>query len=258
MSLDLSFSETGDGPPLIILHGLFGWKRNWANIAKTLSDDYRVFTLDLRNHGQSPHAPEMSYDAMAADVARFIRAHDLGPVPLLGHSMGGKASMVLALREPSLIERLLVLDISPIPYDRDYDDYIAAMRHADLSSASSRAEVDAIMKVEFPDRAIRTFLMQNLLKTSSGLYGWRVNIDAIEAHMDDIMGFPEVDSDDAYEGPTLFLGGGQSDYITLAHQAEIDRLFPLADLDIIDDAGHWVHADQPDALVARLKTFLTA
>jgi len=258
MGVDLAFSETGDGPALIILHGLFGWKRNWAAIAKTLSHSHRVFTLDLRNHGDSPHAPEMSYDAMAEDVARFIRAHDLGAVPVVGHSMGGKASMVLALNEPGLVDRLLVLDIAPLPYDRDYDDYIGALRGLDFSTLSNRAGVEAVMQTTFPDRAIRTFLMQNLVKSPAGTYGWRVNLDAIEAHMDDIMGFPDIDSDQAYEGSTLFLGGDRSDYITLAHQAEIERLFPLADLDIINDAGHWVHADQPAAFVERLRNFLTA
>jgi esterase len=262
MTVDLAFSELADktnpGPPLIILHGLFGWKRNWAAIAKTLSEDYRVFTLDMRNHGDSPHAPEMSYETMAADVARFIHTHDLGPVPIVGHSMGGKASMILALSEPGLVERLLVLDIAPIPYDRDYDDYISALRDIDFSNATNRSAIDIQMHERFPDRAVRTFLMQNLTKDANGAYGWRVNLDAIEAHMDDIMGFPDIDSDQAYEGPTLFLGGSESDYITLAHQAEIDRLFPLADLDVISDAGHWVHADQPAAFANRLRGFLRA
>lgn len=258
MSAALAYSETGDGQPIIILHGLFGWKRNWTGIAKALSDDYRVFTLDLRNHGESPHLNEMSYEAMAGDIAHFITSKKLGPVPVVGHSMGGKASMVLALSEPQLIERLLVLDIAPIPYNRDYDDYITALRAIDLSNIARRSDVDQAFEQAFPDRSIRAFLLQNLATDGQGSFRWRVNLDAIDKHMDDIMGFPDIDSDQAFEGPTLFLAGGNSDYVTQNHQAEIDRLFPNAELDFIDDAGHWVHAEQPDAFVKRLKVFLTA
>jgi len=257
MSVDLSYSETGDGPALIILHGLFGWKRNWAGIAKALSDDFRVLTLDLRNHGDSPHAPDMSYEAMAEDVAAFIVRQNLGPVPLVGHSMGGKAAMTLALSQPAMVERLLVLDIAPLPYERDYDRYIAALRSLDVSTTSQRSAIDKSLEAQFPDRSIRAFLMQNLVKDAEGCFNWRINLDAIERHMDDIMGFPEIDSDDAYDGQTLFLAGSDSDYISLSHQAEIERLFPNAEMDVIDGAGHWVHADQPTLFVERLASFLS-
>jgi esterase len=258
MSAVLSSAEIGSGRPIIILHGLFGWKRNWTSIAKALSDDYRVFTLDLRNHGESQHIDGMSYEDMAADISCFIKSNNLGPVPVVGHSMGGKASMILALTEPELIERLLVLDIAPIPYDRDYDDYIAILHGIDLSTITRRSEVDQAFEQAFPDRSIRAFLLQNLATDGQGSFRWRVNLDAIDNHMDDIMGFPDIDSDQAFEGQTLFLAGGNSDYVTQNHQAEIDRLFPNAELDFIDDAGHWVHAEQPDAFVERLKTFLSS
>lgn len=256
MSVTLSHSVIGDGPPVVAAHGLFGWKRNLATIAAALADTYTVFTLDLRNHGESPHADTMSYRDMAEDIARFVTSNGLGPVPLIGHSMGGKASMVLALTQPDLIAKLLVLDIAPIAYDRDYDHYVAALRNAGVSRAKRRSEIDALLGADFPEAPIRSFLMQNLTKTDSGEYGWRVNLDAIEAHMDDIMGFPEFGSDRAFEKTALFLAGSESDYITAAHQAEIERLFPLSDIDFIDGAGHWVHADQPDALAARLRSFL--
>ncbi len=256
MPVQLSYSETGDGPPLIILHGLFGWKRNWAGIANMLADDYRVFTLDLRNHGDSPHAPGMSYAEMAEDIATFLQGAGLGPVPVVGHSMGGKTSMVLALTEPDLLERLLVLDIAPIPYDRDYDDYISALRAVDLAAVTRRSDVDAALELAFPDRSIRAFLLQNLATDGDGLFKWRVNLDAIDHHMDNIMGFPDIDSDQAFEGRTLFLAGGNSDYVTQNHQAEIDRLFPNADLDFVAGASHWVHADKPEVFVSRLRTFL--
>ena len=256
MSLQLASSETGEGEPLLIVHGLFGSKRNWSAISKALGRTYRVITLDLRNHGDSPHAPEMSYEVMADDLATFIEAGNMGPVSLLGHSMGGKASMVLAMTRPELLKRLLVLDIAPIPYDRDYDDYIDTLKGMDFNAVKSRADVDVILQTTFADPAIRSFLLQNLKAGDVDGYNWRVNLDAIEAHMGDIMGFPDFDTDQAYEGTTLFLGGQNSDYITFAHQAEIERLFPNSDLDFIEDAGHWVHADQPHALISRLKDFL--
>jgi len=258
MTVDLSCFEIGDGPPVIILHGLFGWKRNWASIAKALAGDHRVYCLDLRNHGDSPFANGMTYADMAADVADFIKRRDLGPVPIVGHSMGGKAAMILALSQPERVSRLLVLDIAPIPYERNYDDYIAVMRGIDLSAISRRSDVNTVFETAFPDRLIRAFLLQNLTTDGHGTFHWRINLDAIANHMDDIMGFPDIDSDHAFEGPTLFLVGGNSDYVTQNHQAEIDRLFPNAELDFIRDSGHWVHADQPEAFVERLKTFLSS
>jgi len=256
MSLQLAGTETGEGEPLLIVHGLFGSKRNWSAISKALGRTYRVITLDLRNHGESPHAPEMSYEAMADDIATFIDAKNLAPVSLLGHSMGGKASMVLALTRPELLKRLLVLDIAPIPYNRDYDDYIDVLKGIDFNTIRSRSDVDATLEATFNDAAIRAFLLQNLTTDDAGRYSWRVNLDAIADHMDDIMGFPDFDTDQAYEGDTLFLGGQNSDYIAFAHQAEIERLFPNSDLDFIENAGHWVHADQPHALIKQLKTFM--
>jgi len=258
MGLDLAFSVTGDGPPLIILHGLFGWKRNWAGIAKALQDDYRVYTLDLRNHGESPHGADMSYPDMADDVARFIDTQRLFPVRLVGHSMGGKTAMTLALTAPGMIDRLTIVDIAPVTYARDYDHYIRALQAVDVKNATRRSDIENSLAQEFPDRSVRAFLLQNLVKYPTGEYGWRVNLDAISGHMGDIMGFPATPDAHGYPGQTLFLGGRQSDYIAPAHRSTIDRLFPHAEIDYIEGAGHWVHADQPVAFVKRLQSFLTS
>ena len=145
MALDLAHTETGSGQLVLIAHGLFGWKRNWAGIAKHLSETHRVFTIDMRNHGASPHAPDMAYPDMAADMARFIEEKGLGAIPVIGHSMGGKASMTLALTRPELVERLLVLDIAPVDYAHDYVDYISAMQAIDLSQVTRRSDIEPVI-----------------------------------------------------------------------------------------------------------------
>ena len=256
MNLNLAYTELGAGKPVIILHGLFGWKRNWAGIAKGLANTHQVFTLDMRNHGESPHSSEMTYPDMAADIAYFIEQNQLGPCTIIGHSMGGKASMMLALTRPELVERLLVLDIAPVTYDHDYSDYVNTMKDIDLSEVSKRGDVEPIIADVVNNPAIQAFLMQNLVPNGQGRYRWRVNLDAFKTHMPDILGFPEISNEHAYTAKTLFLGGRQSDYIAAPYQSEINRLFPAADVDFIDDAGHWVHADQPKAVLARFQAFL--
>jgi len=256
MPLDLAYTEAGSGHPVLIAHGLFGWKRNWAGIAKHLAETHRVFTIDMRNHGESPHAPEMSYIDMAADMASFIERKDLGAIPVIGHSMGGKAAMTLALSRPELVERLLVLDIAPVDYAHDYVDYIAAMQGIDLSNVTRRSDIEPVIAGVAEDRSVQAFLMQNLTTADTGGYRWRVNLDALQRHMAEIMSFPRFESAQAYTGPTLFLGGSELDRITPHYQGEIDRLFPAAEIDFIDKAGHWVHADQPEAVLKRLQAFL--
>lgn len=258
MSLDLAYSETGNGSPVVIAHGLFGWKRNWATIAKYLGETHRVFSIDLRNHGESPHAPEMTYELMADDMARFIRAQELGPCPVIGHSMGGKASMMLALAHSDLVERLLVLDIAPVDYAHDYDTYVQQMNDIDLSTISRRSDVQPVIAQIAENPAVEAFLMQNLTTAQDGTYHWRVNLDAIDRHMGDIMSFPELDDAQKYSATTLFLGGGDSDRITNDYRTEILRFFPAADIDFITGAGHWVHADQPAAVLERFKAFLAS
>ncbi len=256
MPVTLAHTEVGSGSPVIILHGLFGWKRNWAGIAKGLSDSHNVFLLDLRNHGESPHANEMSYHDMAADVAHFIETKNLGPVPVIGHSMGGKTSMVLALTRPELVERLLVLDISPVNYGHDYDDYITTMQSIDLTQVTRRSDIEPVISAVAEDRSVQAFLMQNLASGDDGGYRWRIHLDAIENHMTDIMAFPRFDTEAAYQQTALFLGGSDSDRVLPAYHSEITRLFPASEIDFVKDAGHWVHADQPMATLERFKSFL--
>lgn len=257
MSVALAYTELGEGPPVVILHGLFGWKRNWASIAKKLSQSHRVFLLDMRNHGESPHANDMTYTAMAGDIAEFIENQALRPCPVIGHSMGGKAAMMLALSRPELVERLLVLDISPVAYDHDYSNYVNAMASIDFTQVARRGDVEPTIAAVVDNPGILSFLMQNLTTNADGTYHWRVNLEAIARDMPKILDFPEIDNEQAYAGTVLFLGGRNSTYIAPPHLSEIERLFPFSEVDFIDDAGHWVHAEQPMATLERFKTFLT-
>jgi pimeloyl-ACP methyl ester carboxylesterase len=255
MTLALAHREYGSGPPLVILHGLFGSSRNWHSFARKLGDQYRVFSLDLRNHGDSPWADSVGYEDLAADVERFILSQDLGAPVVIGHSMGGKTAMTLALDHGDLVGGLIVMDISPVPYDHDHDEFIGAMRDMDLSALRNRSDADAVLSKAVPEPGVRQFLLHNLVSAEGG-YRWRINLGALAGSMESIMGFPETLTNRAYKGPTLFLYGGRSDYVRLEHQPLIKTLFPQATLETIADAGHWLHAERPDAVRGSVERFL--
>ncbi len=253
--VDLAGQSQGlGGETLLILHGLLGSGRNWASIAKRLAGRFKVITLDLRNHGGSPWADVMSYPAMAADVRAYIERHALGPVTVIGHSMGGKTAMRLALDAPSLVERLVVVDIAPVNYDHSTGEYVEALRRLDLVGTTSRNQVDERLAADVPEAAIRAFLLQNLVRGEDG-FSWRANLDALSAAMPELMAFPTGEHD-SYRGPTLLLAGASSNYVQPAHRPLIEALFAKADIRKIADAGHWVHAEQPTAFLAHLQDFL--
>lgn len=255
MTVDLAYQEIGDGPPVVILHGLLGMARNWGYVAKKLAAEFRVFTLDLRNHGSSPWAPGMSYAEMADDVSRFITRMTLDRPAVIGHSMGGKAAMVLALNHGEQVGRLMVVDVAPVAYNRTYRPYLDAMDKIPLAATPRRSQAEAFLKDAIPEPGIRLFLLQNLGNSDHGLV-WLPNLAALRSGMADIMGFPDYPPDRHYDGPTLLLGGSRSDYIRDEHHPVIRRLFPRAEIETIADAGHWVHADQPDSFVERAALFL--
>ena len=255
--LDLASQAYGAaGQPIVILHGLLGSGRNWTSLAKRLGETHRVFTLDLRNHGGSPWADRMTYQLMADDVRQFIEANQLGPVTLIGHSMGGKTSMRLALNQPSLIERLIVVDIAPVAYEYSFGGYVEAMQAIDVSKLSSRQEVDNRLSTTVPEAGVRAFLLQNLQRQEQG-FAWRANLDGLVNAMPALMSFPSTD-EDRFDRPTMFLAGMNSDYIKPAHETVIKRSFPSAETHSIADAGHWLHAEQPDAFLAHAQRFLNA
>lgn len=255
--LDLSFSEAGEGPPLVILHGLFGNKRNWGAISRVLAKTYRVLSVDLRNHGESPWDQEMTYPAMAGDIAGLIEKQIGGPARVIGHSMGGKASMILALEKPELIEKLVVADIPPAPRDSGLMAYVTAMQELDVAGMTRRSEAEEALASAIPERMIRTFLAQNLAPAEGGGLTWKINLDVIEKAMPNIEGFPDIDSDHAFEKPSLHLTGANSTHVLPRHHAEIERLFPNSEIEAIPDAGHWLHAEQPALFLEAVESFLS-
>lgn len=235
------------GPALLIAHGLFGSGRNWGAIARRLADARPVLTVDMRNHGASPWYPTHSYADMAADLAQVLEA--TGPADVLGHSMGGKAAMVLALTRPDLVRRMIVVDIAPVAYGHSQQPQIAAMRRVDLAQVASRAEAMAMMQAETPE--IAAFLLQSLDMEARA---WRLNLDVLEREMPGIVGFPAFTGH--YDGPVLFLSGAQSSYVRQEHHARIVDLFPAARFQVIAGTGHWLHAEKPRGVEAALRTFL--
>lgn len=255
MSVDLSHEVIGSGPPLIILHGLFGSARNWRAIAKGLADSHRVWALDLRNHGNSPWDDDMSYEAMADDVRTFILRHGLSSPSVMGHSMGGKTAMTLALTEPALVGRLIVVDIAPVQRPPELHSYVRALSAIDLSRVHRRAEVGELLAPVVEDRAVRAFLLQSLVM-AQGAPRWQLNLEAIDRQMEKIGGFPEQLLDQRYGGPTHFITGALSAYVKPEHRAIVMRLFPTVTMSVIAGAGHWVQAEKPDSFLRAVRRFL--
>lgn len=245
MSVTLSFQSQGAaGPPVLILHGLLGSAGNWRSIARRLGERHRVFSLDLRNHGDSPHVEHMDYPAMAADVHAFLDTHDLQTVTVIGHSMGGKTAMRLALDHPRRVDRLVVVDIAPTKSLHDHGPVLRAMVSLNLARITRRGDAERMLAPEIPDPAMRQFLVQNLVNSAAG-FAWRINLPVIESSMTALLDFP-VDADtQPFAGATLFLRGALSDYVLERDEAAIRRLFPNASVVTIEGAGHWVHAEQP-------------
>jgi esterase len=243
----------GPTPPLLIVHGLFGSARNWGVIARRMAADRDVFAVDMRNHGDSPHLPDHGYPEMAADLAEVIRAHG-GRADVMGHSMGGKAAMVLALSAPELVDRLIVADIAPVAYTHDQTRHIDAMRGLDLTGLTARSDADQRLAATIDEASLRAFFLQSL-DLKSHPPRWRLNLDVLEAEMPKIVGWP--DPSWQFDGPVLFLTGAESSYVRHEHRAAIRALFPNARFAKIPGTGHWLHAEKPREFEQTLRVFLT-
>jgi esterase len=251
----LAAADYGSGPPLLILHGLFGSSRNWSSLAQRLAAAHQVFALDARNHGASPWADSMSYADMTEDVRAFQAARGLGRAAVIGHSMGGKTAMLLALHYAAAVERLVVVDVAPVVYAPALAAYVRAMRAVDLTGVSRRAEVDAQLARVVTSPAERAFLLQNLV-LEGGHAHWRLNLPVLARFMPDISGFPEPAAGVSFAGPTLFVAGEHSNYVRPEHRPAIERLFPNSRTVRVPEAGHWLHAERPDAFLALVAPFL--
>ena len=241
-----------DHPPLLIAHGLFGSGRNWGVIARRLADSRAVITVDMRNHGDSPRAPSQSYPDMAGDLAEVILAHG-GIADILGHSMGGKAAMVLALTQGGLLRKLVVADIAPVGYSHDQSRNVAAMAGLNLTGLVNRAEADQRLSLTIPDAGLRAFFLQSLdLRATPP--GWRLNLPMLDREMPKIVGWP--DTPGSFDGPALFLTGAKSDYVLPQHRPLIMAQFPRARFARIPDAGHLLHAEKPRDFEDTVRIFL--
>lgn len=256
-SADLHTLEYGtSGPRVVFCHGLFGQGRNWNNIARSLSDGYRVTAVDLPNHGRSPWVDRVDYAEMADQVAQLIADDD--PIALVGHSMGGKVAMALALRRPELVERLCVVDIAPVDYSSgsEFGRYIDAMQSMDLSAIKTRDDADVAMSEAAPDPGVRAFLLQNLRREGSG-WRWQANLEVIGRDLARLSDWPkELVDAMPYQGPVLWVAGETSRYITEEATPAMRRSFPRVKKVTIKGAGHWVHSDQPQIFLDVLRVFL--
>lgn len=248
----IEHGSPSDLPALLIVHGLFGSARNWGAIQRRMATDRRTIAPDMRNHGDSFRAGSQSYSDMAADLAEVIEGIG-GPVDVVGHSMGGKAAMQLALTRPELVHRLVVADIAPVAYGHSQADLTRAMRNLDLRGLAARSEADRRLAASVDDPGVRAFLIQSL-DLKSDPPRWKLNLDVLEHEMDRITGWPGTEG--RFTGPTLFLSGALSDYVRPEHRPEIKRLFPNVKMAKLPGAGHWLHADRPREFEAALRAFL--
>lgn len=245
----ISHGTAKNQPPLLIAHGLYGSARNWGVIAKRLSDERHVIAVDMRNHGHSPWHDGHSYPELAHDLAEVLEQY--GPADVLGHSMGGKSVMALALTNPELVNRLIVADIAPVSYGHSQIQYIEAMRAVDFSRIARRSDAHEQLAELVDDPALIPFFTQSLDISQKR---WRLNLDALAAAMPEILSFPEFDT--AYNGPTLFLSGGESKYVTRGYRQKIKTLFPKSRFLKIPGAGHWLHAEKPREFEAAVRGWL--
>jgi esterase len=241
------------GPPLIILHGLFGMLDNWHTVSKMLGAHFEVLALDQRNHGRSPHSREFSYAVMAEDVSEFIHQRGISSANLLGHSMGGKTAMWVALRFPELISRLVVVDIAPRAYSTLHDAILDALTSVDLKHVTSRKEVDGMLSARISDQAVRQFLLKNLIRNEAGVFRWKMNLPILAMNYREVL--TEVKTNAPFPNPAMFIRSTKSSYINETDRVDIERLFPNST--IVDfDTGHWVHAEAPDMLSKTVMKFL--
>jgi len=255
--MNLHFRQYSDsGMPLLILHGLFGNLKNWNWHARELARDFRLYALDLRNHGESPHSAAMNYPIMANDVLEFIAGEELEEVGILGHSMGGKVAMQLALDNPQCINRLLVVDIAPTSYGAergDHEDVFGGLFSIDLSSLRSRTEAESLLASRVEERAVRQFLVSNLVRDEQGNYRWRFNLPALYNNYGRLR--EGVSGPQVFEKPVLFVKGDLSNYLMGEDRSMIRQLFPAANITTMMGAGHWLHAEKPEVFYRLARDF---
>jgi esterase len=253
--MKLFYRELGTGNPIVILHGLFGSSDNWLSIAKELATAHKVYLLDQRNHGQSPHTDKFDYSVMADDLKEFIEEHKIANPTILGHSMGGKTAMEFAVNNPKKWKKLIVVDIAPKAYSVHHDQILEGLNSLDLKTINSRNEADERLSKWVPEIGVRQFLLKNIARDSDG-FNWKINLPVISKNIE-IIG--EGLSKRLSEGkPTLFIRGKNSHYIMDSDFDLIEQYFPSAKIETVENAGHWVHAEQPEKFLDIVNQFLNS
>lgn len=239
--------KMGQGAPLVLLHGLFGSLENMGSLARLLSENHKVYSVDLPDHGRSPHLQTGGLREYAEQLGSWLDAEGLETVDLVGHSLGGKVAMEWALMAPQRVHRLVALDVSPVGYHERHSQIFTGLKAVHPPSLSRRSQADELLCGYVTEAAVRTFLLKNLIKTDKG-YRWRLNLAGLEKAYPNLIA---ANCDGRFDGPVLFLKGGSSDYIMPSHKNAVTERFPLAELKIVSDTGHWLHAENAE-LVARL------
>ena len=250
----LNYKVLGEGQALIVLHGLFGSLDNWITLAKSWSEEYQVFLIDQRNHGQSPHADEFSYELMANDLRDFILENQLHEPIILGHSMGGKTAMKFALEYPDLLSKLIVVDIAPVSYEVHHYGIIAALESLDLNEIASRKQADQELSIRINEFGVRQFLLKNLYRKEKDEFAWRFNLPVIKREIIPISEWESAEKN--YQGTTLFIKGAKSNYILPEYYEQITNQFPNHELEEIANAGHWVHAEAREPFFEAVRSFM--
>ncbi len=254
--MQLNFKSFGSGQPFVILHGLFGMLDNWQSIAKDLSHNYLIYLMDHRNHGRSDHDDRMDYLSMAGDVRETMESQWMydGAI-IMGHSMGGKTAMRLALQDPDLVKYLIIVDIAPISYDGGHEAILEALERVKIQEIDSRNKVQELLSKEIQDPEVVLFLMKNLTRAKTGGYAWKMNLKAITKNYRKLMDFDTTNCI-PYEGPTLFIKGGLSNYLTEESLGPIQHWFPNNEIITVEQAGHWIHAEKPAEVKNIIRNFL--
>lgn len=253
--MELNFKVYGDsGPELVILHGLFGTLDNWATLAKQFAATHKVYAIDQRNHGKSPHADEFSYELVAQDLFEFFETHSIYTANILGHSMGGKTAMQFTEMYPESVERLILVDISPKRYEPSHNTIIQALQSMPISEIGSRGEADELLAASISDVGVRQFLLKNLTRATDG-FRWKMNLPSLVANYEHIIGSVELSSD--FDRPVLAIRGGNSNYVDEADIEQFNEVYSHFAIETVADAGHWVHAEKPKELFEIVSEFLS-
>ncbi|WP_462253750.1 alpha/beta fold hydrolase [Ekhidna sp.] len=252
--MKLNFRTLGSGDPLIIMHGVFGSSDNWQTLGKVFSESFKVYLVDLRNHGNSPHSDTFNYDVMVEDVAELMNDQGITKANFLGHSMGGKVAMHFATQHSHMVDRLVVVDIAPKHYPPHHQQIFKGFHSVDLANLKNRKEADEQMAEVISNFGVRQFILKNLDRRKDGSFGWKLNLEVIESAVENVG--EGLEGEVSFAGKTIFIAGGKSDYINSSDKELIQKYFPSSQIVTVDGAGHWVHAEKPQQLSDLVLDFL--